>query len=175
MTSDTYRKSSSGFFGFALFCFLLPFVTLSCPGMDATLTGAQLATGTTLEGQQIGGDVVAVAALLFTACALGLSLIPGREALVGAMLTGVSGALSLLLLGLRLPQLAHQQTEGLVRVSFEVGYWLSLAAVATAATLCYRVASVGEGPAGEGSVLPPEQADARAQDPPRENTPGAAG
>ena|GEM_PF-3727542 len=51
MTPDTCRKTSSGFFGFALFCFLLPFVTLSCPGMEATLTGAQLATGTTLEGQ----------------------------------------------------------------------------------------------------------------------------
>lgn len=147
MTPDTCRKTSSGFFGFALFCFFLPFVTFSCPGMETTLTGAQLVIETDLEGERIGG-VVAIAALVFIACALVLTFLPRRNALAGATLVGASGALCLVLLGLILPPLAQRQADGVVTVGFEFGYWLALAGVAAAVVLGYRAATEGEGRAG---------------------------
>ena len=50
------RHISSASFLFALFCFLLPFVTLSCPGASITFSGAQLVTGTTVEVPQMFGE-----------------------------------------------------------------------------------------------------------------------
>lgn len=43
------RHVSPAAFGFVVLCFLLPFVTLSCPGGSFTFSGVQLATGTTIE------------------------------------------------------------------------------------------------------------------------------
>lgn len=131
------RKSIASaliFLGSAL-CFFLPFVTVSCGGMKAfTLTGQQLATGTTLsqpqpfgppQSQKIDGDVSAAIAGICALAGIVLSLV-GRRMAGPSAVSGAIAAASLLVLRNRLEGQIQKQGEGLASVSFEMGYTLTL-------------------------------------------------
>jgi hypothetical protein len=122
------------FVGSAL-CFFLPFVTVSCGGVKAlTLTGQQLATGTTLtqpqpfgppQTQKVEADPFAAVAAL---CALGgivLSLI-GRRIATATAFSGGAGAVSLLIMRSRLDGQLQTQGQGVATAAYETGYTLAM-------------------------------------------------
>lgn len=116
-------------------CFFLPFATVSCGGIKAfTLTGQQLATGTTLtqpqafgppQTQKIDADPLAAIAGLCGIVGIALSLI-GRRMAVGAAASGGLGALSLLIMRSRLADQLQKESQGLAQASYESGYTLAV-------------------------------------------------
>jgi hypothetical protein len=131
------RKSIASlliFVGSAL-CFFLPFMTVSCGGIKAfTLTGQQLATGTTLtqpqpfgppQTQKVAPDPFAAIAGLCALVGIVLCLI-GRKMAGPCAATGGLGAVSLLIMRARLDAEIQKQSQGLAAVSYETGFTLVL-------------------------------------------------
>lgn len=122
------------FVGTAL-CFFLPFVTVSCGGIKAfTLTGQQLATGTTLtqpqafgppQSQKVDSDPFAAIAGLCALAGIVLSLIGKRMAGASAAVGG-AGAVSLLIMRSRLDAQIQKQSQGLATMTYETGFTLVL-------------------------------------------------
>jgi hypothetical protein len=134
MTNQRSIASVLLFVGSAL-CFFLPFVTVSCGGVKAfTLTGQQLATGTTLtqpqpfgppQTQKIDADPFAVAAALCTLAGIVLSLI-GRRIATATAFSGGAGAVSLLIMRSRLDGQFQTQGQGVATAAYETGYMLAM-------------------------------------------------
>jgi hypothetical protein len=134
MTSRKSIASSLLFVGSAL-CFFLPFVTVSCGGVTAfTLTGQQLATGTTLtqpqpfgppQAQKVSADPFAVIAGLCAIAGIALSLI-GRKLASAAAISGGVGGVSLLIMRSRLDDQLQTQGQGLAKATYETGFTLAV-------------------------------------------------
>jgi hypothetical protein len=122
------------FVGTAL-CFFFPFVTVSCGGIKAfTLTGQQLATGTTLtqpqafgppQSQKVDGDPFAAIAGICALAGIVLSLI-GRRMVGASAAAGGAGAVALLIMRSRLDAQIQKQSQGLATITYETGFTLVL-------------------------------------------------
>jgi hypothetical protein len=143
------HRISPAIFGFALFCFLLPFVTLSCPGGEFTFSGTQLALGTTVKspdmfGQQgeekkIPSEPLALLALLCVAAGIGAGLLlPAGSSRWVNVLLGILAAVFLLLLRGKISGDALKEGQGMFQVSFGIGYWLAL--LASCLTVAFNAA-----------------------------------
>jgi len=155
MNNTAIKKLSPALFGFALFCFLLPFVTMACPAGSATLTGIQLATGTEIQGQEVGSEPLAALAFVVAAIALGVSFVKTRQGSFAAGLMGTMAFVFLLLLQLKLRNDVIQQGNNLAALQFNAGYWLSLLGVAAGAAARFFVLSRAEEPAAGQSAPAP--------------------
>lgn len=133
MQSGT-KKLSPAVFGFALVCFLLPFVTVSCNQQQvARFTGFQLVLGTTVQQpqmfgppkvQRVDGEPLAVVAFLCCLVGLAVSFMKNRGGEIGAaMLSGIS-LVALLLLKTKLEDEVRQHSSGFLQVNYEFGFWL---------------------------------------------------
>jgi hypothetical protein len=128
-------KVSPVIFILATLCFLLPFVTVSCNGQKvASLTGVELATGTTVEQPQVfgpaqkkrvGAEPLATLAALCALAGIGLSFLGSRLAIAPAV-SGTAGALFLLLLQSKLNSDMSKEVQGAFRLDWEVGFVLVL-------------------------------------------------
>lgn len=128
-------KVSPFIFVASILCFFLPFLNVSCNGQKAaSFTGVQLATGTSLEQPQMFGpprrqnvspDPFTAFAGLCALIGLGLSLVGARVAIVPAI-SGVAGAVSLLLMKSRMDDQVLKQGHGMLQVNYEIGYSLTL-------------------------------------------------
>lgn len=146
MPDDSPKKFSPVFFAFALFCFLLPFVTISCPGGQASFSGYQLVVGTEVQGEEVSGNVLAGVAFVLALAGFAISFAKEQEGLIGAAVVGAAAAILLLFLQSNLTKDVAEETGGLATVSFEIGYWLAVIALAGGAAfsvyLQSRVASI---------------------------------
>lgn len=116
-------------------CFFFPFVTVSCGGVKAfTLTGQQLATGTTLrepqpfgppQTQKIDPDLFAAVTGLCAIGGVGLSLI-GRRLAGATAATGGVGAVSLLVMRFRLDDQLQKQAGGMASATYETGFTVAV-------------------------------------------------
>lgn len=133
----TNRKSIASvllFVGCTL-CFFLPFVTVSCQGTKVfTLTGQQLATGTTVKEpvpfgppkeQKIEAHPFAAIAGLCALAGVVLSLI-GQRMSIGAAVTGGAGAISLMVMKSQLTDQLEKSSMGVAQTNAEIGYTLAL-------------------------------------------------
>jgi hypothetical protein len=111
--------------GLALFCFLLPFVNVSCGGAAISFTGVDLAFGTTVQGEKVSGDPFASLAFLGALGALALSVLRKRVPQLGSSVTAAVAALFLLLLRARIKSALQRQGLGAFSVVYEPAYWLS--------------------------------------------------
>lgn len=137
------RKLTPALFGFALVCFFMPFVSVSCQSQTlGSFTGIQLVTGTTVEQptmfgprqtQRVGGEPLALLAFLCGLAGLGLGFVKGRPGAVGAAAAGGLGVLLFLLLKSKVDGDVMSQGRGLLQLDWGAGFWLSL--------LCYLAAA----------------------------------
>ena len=164
-------KVSPIIFALSTLCFLLPFVTVSCNGQKvASLTGVELATGTTVEQPQVfgpaqkkrvGAEPLATLAALCAIAGIGLSFLGSRLAIAPAV-SGAAGALFLLLLQSKLNSDMSKEVQGAFRLDWEVGFVLVLLFfVAGAAWNSYQFFQSKKLVAAPG-VSPPAMANAAA-------------
>jgi len=120
----------------SLLCFFLPFATVSCSGEKLiTLTGQQMATGTTIEAPSLAGESdkrktdpnpFAAVGMLCAVAGIGLSLLGRRLAAVPAA-AGAAGAVSLFLMRATMDSEIQRQSVGMViSVSYEYGFAVAL-------------------------------------------------
>ncbi len=171
------RSLSPLAFGFILFCFVLPFITVSCPGASYTMSGAQLVTGTTLstptafgppKQQTVEGEPLAALAALCALAGLVLGLLPGaRFRVPGAVLAGL-GAVLLLALRSKLVADAAREGQGMLQLSFDLGFWLALLGFVAAAVLTWRTRGSETGALAppQPSPVAPQADDGLAEPPP---------
>jgi hypothetical protein len=133
-------------FGFllTLFCFLLPFVTLSCPAGRFTLSGLQVAKGTTINEPQMFGGVkqrevkgepLALAALLCALIGAGVGFMVSRKARFVAVGLGGLGAILLLFFRGKVEGDILREGGGMFQVSYGAGFWLAFLGFIVAAGL----------------------------------------
>jgi len=128
-------KVSPAIFAASILCFLLPFITVSCGGQRvASFSGAQLATGTSVEQPQMFGppkkqnvdpDPTAAVAGICALLGLGLSFLGAKNAIAPAI-SGAVGVVSLFLMKVRLDDQIVRQGQGMLQVNYETGYVLAI-------------------------------------------------
>lgn len=137
------RKLSISTFGFALFCFLLPFVTVSCGGVELTFSGLELVTGTSIEtpsafGQveteEVSGEPLAVFALICVLLGLALAIFSKGHPRVFLIL-GLGGVVFLVLLAFKLGADLDARGEPILSLSFRFGFYLCLLSLLTIAAV----------------------------------------
>lgn len=125
---------------FALFCFFLPFMTLSCPGGSFTFSGVQFATGTTIQEPQMFGktterkipaEPLATAAFGLTIVAALIGLASTRTPRLATASIAAVNFVLLLLLKSKLDKEALSQGGGMFQVTWGLGFWLALAGYAS--------------------------------------------
>jgi len=158
MSTDTPKRFSPATFALALFCFLLPFVTISCPGGQVTLSGFDLVEGTEIEGKKVDGEPLAGLAFLAALIGLGASFLKSREGFIGAGLAGGVGAALLLVVQSKIKNDALEETGGLATLNWEIGYWLALLALVGGSVLSFYLQSRAAGSGTERSGSAPAQA-----------------
>uniref|UniRef100_C6DZB4 DZANK-type domain-containing protein n=1 Tax=Geobacter sp. (strain M21) TaxID=443144 RepID=C6DZB4_GEOSM len=123
---------SSGFFGLAILCFCLPWVTVSCQQQKiSTFTGIQMVTGTEVvepgsgmfggpaKKKQVEPNALAVVAVVAAVAAFFISLIAGGASAVPAVI----GILVAFTLKSNIDQDIVKQGQGLLNVTYESGFW----------------------------------------------------
>jgi hypothetical protein len=128
-------KVSPVLFIVTVLCFLLPFVTVSCNGQKiATLSGTELAFGTTIEQPQIYGpsvkkrtdaEPVATIAFLIAIAGIAVGFLAARVPLASAI-TGGLGALFLLVLMGKLDSDVGKQAQGVLQIEYGAGLIMAL-------------------------------------------------
>lgn len=142
-----FAHARSGSLWLTALCYLFPFLTITCAGMqDRSFTGVQLAIGTTIEEPQMFGPArqKQVEAEPYALIAVSCAVIGALAALVsgtaGRVLTGLMGALQglfLLLLQSKLRQMVATQGQGMLSLRIEAGYWIALIACGFAVLLAF--------------------------------------
>lgn len=110
---------------FALFCFILPFVTLSCAGFQKSFSGLETMFGTTVGDDHFDGSALGI--LAFAVIVIGL-LASFSRTRRGALLSACAGALApllLFLLKIVIENRVRQASDGMTHVSASVGLWLA--------------------------------------------------
>jgi hypothetical protein len=134
MSSSVHRLRSMTFAA-ALLAYAMPFVTVSCPGGSQTLTGIQVAVGTTVEQQQLlgppktehlDGEPLALAALLCAVAGLASAVLRRPVAAAASLVIGLLGAVLLLLLRSKIDGAVQNQGMGMFQVTYGVGYWTAV-------------------------------------------------
>jgi hypothetical protein len=142
------KRVSPAIFGLILICFFLPFLTVSCQSqkfVSLTLTGVQLATGTTieqprfLEGQKseekIPAEPLAFFLIVTTCVGLGTSFIKSNKSAIIPAGTGAAGTVLLLLLKSKIDNEVLKSGRGLLQVEYGIGFWISFFLFLAAAIL----------------------------------------
>lgn len=130
---DVFKRISSGAFGLAILCFLLPFVSVSCSGQKiVTFTGLQLVTGTSFnepkqhanQSKKIKAEPFAVLALASGIIGIGFTFSRSKKSAATAAALGAIGLVMLLILQSNLRD-ALLKEGGPLQLGIEIGYWLA--------------------------------------------------
>lgn len=142
---DLLSKISPGIFGIIVFCFFLPFVTISCQNQEIMkISGIQLITGVKIkqpsmnlfdtqpktEMKDIKPDVRAIIAFLSAILGLIISLFYLRNKIpILPVICGILAALGffmLLLFKISADNQIIKEGEGIIQLKYNIGFWLSL-------------------------------------------------
>ncbi|MGB9845751.1 MAG: zinc ribbon domain-containing protein [Methanothermobacter tenebrarum] len=131
------KNVSFGLIGICILLFLLPWISMSCQGTKvATLSGFDLAVGKEIGDKgDLGGHqnekirdtrvgiVLAVTILVFI---LFFVIKDFKKRKVLAIILGIFGFVFLLLFKFSLDNQVAKEAQGMIQVSYLVGYWLAL-------------------------------------------------
>ncbi|MEW6573256.1 MAG: zinc-ribbon domain-containing protein [Bacillota bacterium] len=133
--NSSKRFISPALFVLILICFTLPFVTVSCGSLEETITGFQLATGTTLETEAdlypVDPQPLAIIALIVGVMGLILGLWWSKKSQIISAILAIAGFLSVLALRLKISHSVYQDAaregmEGIVKAEFGSGFYIPL-------------------------------------------------
>jgi len=130
------RKISPGLFGITLICFFLPFITVSCQRQEIiSLTGVQLATGTNIQPpsfpgidakpQKIPAEPLVGLAIFSSLLGLGTSFMKAKKSAIAPAGFGTTSLILLLMLKSKIDDEIIKQGQGLILVSYGLGFWLA--------------------------------------------------
>lgn len=118
------RKISPALFALIIICFLLPFVSISCGGQEiAKLSGIQMVTGTTIQGEEMPPNALAIITLAIAAIGLGVGFWKSYYSAIPSFLAGVVGFITTLMLKSGLDEEIISQGGS---TEWGAGYYLTL-------------------------------------------------
>jgi hypothetical protein len=128
-------KVSPVLFLVTVLCFLLPFITVSCNGQKvATLSGTDLAFGSTVEQPQVFGqpvkkrvdaEPIATIAFLIAVAGIAVGFLAARVPLASAI-TGGLGALFLFILMGKLSSDIGKNAQGIFQLDYDIGFIMAV-------------------------------------------------
>jgi hypothetical protein len=128
----------------ALFCFFLPFTTISCARQPlVTMTGIQLAIGTSIQQPQAFGspreraippDIMIILALIAGGAGLAFALAGHHH---DAAFAGVVGAAILLVFKSLINNGIAREGGGMLQVEYGIGFWGAVLLYVAAALIVY--------------------------------------
>jgi hypothetical protein len=137
-------RLSPALFGIALICFFLPWVNFTCAGQNyATLTGLDLATGTTVRGpnnadQKTDSEGLALLVLMSSIAGLYVGFLKDKDRETIVLGSGIVGLLALgelIWMKLKIENDLLKKSEGMVKAEFTTGFWIALVCFVTVIAL----------------------------------------
>jgi hypothetical protein len=155
---DAVKKLSPAVFGLIIFCFVLPFVNLTCSGQTImSLTGFQLITGTDLDQnmfnqqgmfeqqemqtqseskENVEAQPMALFAFLAALFAFAISFVKKKVTALICMIISILGCVFLLMLKINMDSDASTAgAEMVIQLEYQFAYWFSLLLFAAGAVL----------------------------------------
>lgn len=158
---DAVKKFSPAIYGIIIFCFVLPFVNLTCSGQTVmTLTGFQLITGADFEpnmfnqqnmfnehgmqnqaasNEKVESQPMALLAIIAAFLGLLFSSVKKKLTALISMIISVLGAIFLLALKINMDGDASSSGEGIVQLEYQFGYWFSFLLFIAAAVMQWMI------------------------------------
>lgn len=155
---DAVKKLSPALYGLIIFCFVLPFVNLTCSGQTVvSLTGFQLITGTELEpnmfnqqnmfeepGQttskeSIDAQPMALFAFLAALLGLALSFVKKKATALFCMIISAFGVIFMLILKISMDGDASSSGQGIVQLEYQFGFWFTFLLFIAGAVLQWMI------------------------------------
>lgn len=137
--NKNFKLAMAGKYIAILILMALPFVNVSCSGMQAaTLSGYDLAIGTQLPDPQFGGIAVRktkkvppewTASAALAAAVVGLAAaaaLRGRKRVLGVAAASALGTAMLMNLNATLSRKVATEGRGILELDWALGYWLAL-------------------------------------------------
>jgi hypothetical protein len=144
---DAVKKLSPAVYVLIVFCFILPFVNLSCSGQTVMkLSGFQLITGADMdqsllnpqgmfnnqsmenqpESDRIEAQPMALFAFLAAILCLAVSFIKKKPVAFFTMIISVLGGIFLLILKVSMDSEVSSKGQGAIQLDYQFAYWFSL-------------------------------------------------
>jgi hypothetical protein len=134
--NNVIKKISPALFSLGLFCFFLPFTTISCQQQQlATLNGVELAGGKEVKTpsilgspsktEKIPGEPLAALAILSGLVGLGGSFVRIKRSAIIPAGSAAAGFILLLMLKSKIDDAVVKEGAGLIVVSYGLGFWLT--------------------------------------------------
>jgi hypothetical protein len=134
--NNAVKKISPALFSLGLFCFFLPFTTVSCQQQQlTTFNGVELAGGKEVKTpsilgspsktEKIPGEPLAALAILSGLVGLGGSFIRIKRSAIIPAGSAAAGFILLLMLKSKIDDTVVKEGAGLIVVSYGLGFWLA--------------------------------------------------
>lgn len=158
---EPIKKFSPALFGIIILCFFLPFANLSCSGQTVmTLTGFQLITGTEYSDQNMMGQnmfdqnnennannksrevqsqPMALFALIAAVAGLAVGFIRKKTTALISLVIAVLGVVFLFLLKINMDGDAALSGQGIIKLEYQSGYWLTIILFIAAAVVQWLI------------------------------------
>jgi hypothetical protein len=131
------RHIRASVFGLAALAFLLPFVVVSCPDQGrVSVSGVQLAFGTTVKGSQLSTvsadqhikpQLFALFAFASAVAGIVCSYLKRNPSFLLCAAAAIAGIALLLLLRNQIGTEAYRMASDNLKVRYEIGYWVATA------------------------------------------------
>jgi len=134
------RKISLGLSVLVLVMFVLPWVTVTCSGLEVmTATGLELVTGfdyeTPGEAEEASPEVLAIAILAIGLLGVGAYFLRGKSGAMSRGIFATLGIIFLLALKFKIDGNIEKEGQGMLQASYLPGFWISSISFITASIL----------------------------------------
>jgi len=120
-------KISSGLYGVILLTFLLPFLTVSCEGQNmGTITGMDMVTGTSVQGQAMDPNPLVIVILMLTLVGIGLGFWVNAKRPLLSSITGAAGLILTFVTKVVIDNELAKEGRGLFQAQYKAGFYLML-------------------------------------------------
>ena len=124
--NNTKSKVSPALFILVIICFLLPFVDLSCSGQSFTLNGFDFITGTSVAGEKLPSNPLAVAAVVMALIGAALFFWKNNGTQIAQTVAGVLGFISLAVMKSTFERKIMGEADIPIQIEWRLGYYLAM-------------------------------------------------
>lgn len=124
--NNTKGKVSPALFILVIICFLLPFVDLSCSGQSFTINGFDFVTGTSMGGEKLPSNPLAVAAVVMALIGAALFFWKNSMTQIVQAVLGALGFISLAAMKITFERKIMGEADIPIQIEWRLGYYLAM-------------------------------------------------
>lgn len=124
--NNTKGKVSPALFILVIICFLLPFVDLSCSGQSFTINGFDFITGTSVAGEKLPPNPLAIVAITMALIGATLFFWKNSRTQIAQAVVGIIGFITLVAMKITFERKIMGEADIPIQIEWRLGYYLAM-------------------------------------------------